>query len=372
MKDTQKRTWAEVSLRHIEHNYRELRAKLPDGCRYMAVVKADAYGHGAVPVARRLEDAGADYLAVACLEEAAALRQADITRPLMILGYTPPGYASALAALDVTQAVVCEEQGRALSHALTGGERLKIHLKLDTGMGRLGFPVHDEASMAAAARVLTLERLEPEGVFTHFAVSDEPEKSYTREQLTRFLAAVRTLEAGRSRFEIRHCANSAAVINYAEAAGLDMARVGLAGYGLYPGPARGGVALIPAMTLYSRVAAVTEHRAGDTISYGQTYTAPRDCRLAVLPIGYADGLHRVLSGKMDVLIHGRRAGQVGRICMDMCMIDVTDLPETQVGDVATVFGSGELPVEEQAQKAGTISYELVCAVSGRVPRVYSD
>ena len=377
MKTAQMRTWAEVSLENIEHNYRDIRGTLPSGCRYMAVVKANAYGHGAAPVAARFAAAGADYLGVACLEEAAQLRQAGLTLPILILGYTSPRQAAELVTLDITQTVVDETQGRALSQALQGaGQRLKIHLKLDTGMGRLGFPTWDDAALEAARRVRTLPGLEAEGVFTHFAVSDEPDKDYTAEQLARFTAALGALEAGGGRFEIRHCANSGAVINYIgdldKADCADMVRVGLAGYGLYPGAEHGSVDLRPAMRLCTRVAAVTKHRAGDTISYGRTFTAARDMRLAVLPIGYADGLHRVLSSKLEILLGGVRVKQVGRICMDMCMVDITDGPDVSVGDVATVFGGPALPVEEQAEKAGTISYELVCAVSPRVRRVYTD
>jgi alanine racemase len=275
--------------------------------------------------------------------------------------------------MDVTQAVADAAQGLGLAHCLGGGKKLKIHLKLDTGMGRLGFCAADPAALREAAQVMDCPALIPEGVFTHFAVSDEPDGGrYTGEQAERFLTAVRTLEQGGRRFEIRHCANSGAVVNYRQYC-LDMVRPGLLTYGLFPGPGRGGLDLRPAMEWKARVAAVTEHKSGDTISYGRTYTAPCDCRLAVVPVGYADGLHRVLSGKMDFLIGGHRAPQVGRICMDMALADVTALPDVKDGDVATVFGhSGGafLPVEEQAEKAGTISYETVCAVAKRVPRVY--
>jgi alanine racemase len=373
MLETQMRTWAEVSLGNIEHNYREIRRFLPEGCRFLGVVKADAYGHGAVEVARRLTEAGADYLGVACLDEAVQLRREGLRLPILILGHTPPPFADRLAELDLTQAVESGEQGLALAESLGGGKMLKIHLKLDTGMGRLGFLSDTDRDLQDAVRVMKSPKLIPEGVFTHFAVSDEPESSYTAEQFGRFTAAVQRLEESSGcRFLLRHCANSGAVINYRETC-MDMVRPGLLTYGLYPAAERGGLDLRPAMELKARISAVTRHKKGDTISYGRIFTAERDCMLAVIPVGYADGLHRVLSGKMDFLIHGTRVPQVGRICMDMCMADVTGLPEVVAGDVATVFGSSDgavLPVEEQARKAGTISYELVCAVSGRVPRVY--
>jgi len=233
--------------------------------------------------------------------------------------------------------------------------------------------------VAAAAAVFALENLDVEGVFTHFAVSDEPAagEEYTLGQFDLFTRRVREIEARSGKtFRLRHCANSGAVLHYRDRGfGLDMVRPGLLTYGVYPDENHGGLELWPVMSVRSRVAAVTHHKKGDTISYGRTWTAERDCTLAVLPMGYADGLHRTLSGKLEVLLHGRRAKQVGRICMDMCMVDVTDLPPVQVGDVATLFGTdGEasISVDEVAAKAGTISYEILCAMSPRVPRVYVD
>ena len=249
---------------------------------------------------------------------------------------------------------------------------MKIHLKLDTGMGRMGFGVR-RGGIDEVLRTLRLSALEAEGVFTHFAVSDEPEgEAFTREQLSAFTELVRQIEAASGhRFAIKHCANSGAVLNYPETY-LDMIRPGLILYGLYPGENE-PLELCPVMELKSRVSAVYEHEKGDTISYGRTFTAEKKMRVAVLPIGYADGLSRCLSGKIDVLLHGKRCPQIGRICMDMCMVDVTDLPEVRPGDVATIFGhdgSAVIPVSELASIAGTISYEIICGISPRVPRVY--
>ncbi|MDO4749466.1 MAG: alanine racemase [Eubacteriales bacterium] len=369
MLDIQKRTWAEIDLGAIENNYKVIRREFPAECRFLGVVKADAYGHGAVPVAKRLEALGAEYFGVACIDEAAQLRAAGITKPILILGPTPAVYADMLADLDVTQAVDSEEQGLKLSQALSAGKTLRIHLKLDTGMGRVGFRAAEEERLMAAVRIMALPNLEAEGVFTHFAVSDEPDGvEYTHEQYDRFAAAIKLLEEASGRqLAIRHCANSGAVVNYREY-GLDMVRPGLLTYGYYNGD-RKGLDLKPAMALRSRVAAVTKHRAGDTISYGRTFTATRDCTLAVVPVGYADGLHRCLSNRMEMMVNGKRVPQVGRICMDMCMADVTELDNVQPGDVVTIFGP-ELSVDEQAALAGTISYEMVCSVSRRVPRVY--
>lgn len=373
----QKRTWAEISLGSIAYNCRNMREKLPEGCRFLGVVKADGYGHGAVPVARCMEEAGASYLAVACIDEAAELRKAEIGLPILILGTTPPNLAVQLAGMQITQTVCDLETARRMSELLEGtGETLKIHVKLDTGMGRIGFQTGDGRAMEEMEALLRLPGLDAEGIFTHLAVSDEPGgEAYTRLQFQRFVRTIEALEKTTGHhFAIKHCANSGAMVNYREFC-LDMVRPGIATYGMYPGPDKGGLDLRPAMQLRSRIAAITEHAAGETISYGRTFTAEAPMRIAVLPIGYADGLHRVLSNQIDVLIRGQRAKQVGRICMDMCMVDITHIPACRVGDVATIFGrDGDafIPVEEQAEKAGTISYEMVCAVSKRVPRVYVD
>lgn len=370
MANEDKRTWAEIDLGRLYHNYREVRRVLPEGCRFAGLCKANAYGHGAVTIAKRLEEIGADYIAVSCYEEAAELRSAGMKMPILLLAPSPAFLAPDIARLDVQQAIGNIDCARGMSRALAGtGLTLRCHIKLETGMGRTGFAVESEREMAGVRELLTLPGLEPTGVFTHFAVSDEPEESFTLEQFARFTKAVDELEneTGRS-LGIRHCANSGAVVNFRETC-LDMVRPGLLLYGLYPGAERGGLDLKPVMRLLTRVAEITEHHAGDTISYGRIFTCERDMRLAVIPVGYADGLHRSLSGKFDVLINGKRAHQVGRICMDMCMVDVTDMPEVKTGDIVTVFGD-EPEATELADIAGTISYELLCAVSPRVPRVY--
>ena len=370
MANEDKRTWAEIDLDRLYHNYREVRRVLPEGCRFAGLCKANAYGHGAVTIAKRLEEIGADYIAVSCYEEAAELRSAGLKMPILLLAPSPAFLAPDIARLDVQQAIGDIDCAGGMSRALEGTcLTLKCHIKLETGMGRTGFAVESEREMAGVRELLTLPGLEPTGVFTHFAVSDEPEESFTLEQFARFTKAVDELEneTGRS-LGIRHCANSGAVVNFRETC-LDMVRPGLLLYGLYPGAERGGLDLKPVMRLLTRVAEITEHHAGDTISYGRIFTCERDMRLAVIPVGYADGLHRSLSGKFDVLINGKRAHQVGRICMDMCMVDVTDMPEVKTGDIVTVFGD-EPEATELADIAGTISYELLCAISPRVPRVY--
>ena len=367
------RTWAEISLGNLEHNYRALRACAPDS-KFLGVVKANAYGHGAVPVARKLEELGADYLAVACLNEAMELRQAGIRMPILILGATPEELAGLVVDYDVTQTVFTPGLARALSQAAgVRGRRAKIHMKVDTGMSRLGLLDHDPAAAAREVEGLcALPNLEAEGIFTHFANADGDE-AYTMLQFTRFLDTLAELEETYGRkFEIRHCAASGAVLNY-PCTHLDMVRPGVALYGHAPDPSCAGLDeldLRPAMTLKSRVAAVRDLPGDTPVSYGCTQRVGRNGgRVAVLPIGYADGLHRVLSGRGSVWLDGKRRPIIGRVCMDMCMVALEDGDQVKAGDEAEIFGP-HLPVEESAELAGTIQYELLCAVSARVPRVY--
>ena len=375
MKQTQTRTWTEIDLSNLEHNYRALRAMLPQGCRFLGVVKADAYGHGAVQVARRLETLGAEYLAVACLDEALELRQARITTPILILGYTPTERAEALLDNGITQTVYDVEMARALSDAAAAaGKTLKIHVKADTGMSRLGWLCGGEdqsATVEAIAQVCALPGLEAEGIYTHFANADGDE-DYTMLQFTRFLDLLEALKERGITFAIRHCAASAAALKF-PCTHLDMVRPGIALYGHYPDPSCEGLdgpGLRPVMTLKTRVASVKAVPAGTPVSYGCTHVLDRETKLAALTIGYADGLPRLCSDKLEVLIGGQRAPIVGRICMDMCMADVTGL-DVAPGDEVEVFGE-HLPIEDVAALAGTIQYELLCAVSPRVHRAYLD
>lgn len=375
MKQTQTRTWTEIDLSNLEHNYRALRAMLPQGCRFLGVVKADAYGHGAVQVARRLEALGAEYLAVACLDEALELRQAGITTPILILGYTPTERAEALLDNGITQTVYDVEMARALSDAAAAaGKTLKIHVKADTGMSRLGWLCGGEdqsAAVEAIAQVCALPGLEAEGIYTHFANADGDE-DYTMLQFTRFLDLLEALKQRGITFAIRHCAASAAALKF-PCTHLDMVRPGIALYGHYPDPSCEGLdgpGLRPVMTLKTRVASVKTVPAGTPVSYGCTHVLDRETKLAALTIGYADGLPRLCSDRLEVLIGGQRAPIVGRICMDMCMADVTGL-DVAPGDEVEVFGE-HLPIEDVAALAGTIQYELLCAVSPRVHRAYLD
>ena len=371
-----RRTWAEVNLDNLSQNVTTLRRGLPEGCRFLGVVKADAYGHGAVPVSRELQRLGADYLAVSNYEEALQLRRAEIQLPILILGYTPPEFAREEAALSITQEVHSLEYGKELAAALAGtGLKLTIHMKVDSGMSRLGFFAYDRPeTVEELSELATLPELYPEGIFMHFAVSDTPSQdAYTQMQHQRFMDLVQALRQRGVVPRIVHCANSGATIAYPQFAH-DMVRPGIATYGLDPsGDLRGMADLRPLMSLKTTIAAIRPFGPGITVSYGRTYTTPENRVLAVCPIGYADGLPRRLSGKLTFLLHGRRVPVVGRICMDMCMVDITEVPEAQVGDEVTVVGTdgGEtITWDHWADQLGTISYELVCGINKRVPRLY--
>lgn len=371
-----RRTWAEVSLDNLAHNVKILREKLPEGCRFLGVVKADAYGHGAAPIARELEALGAEYLAVSNFEEALQLRRAEISLPILILGYTPVEFAREEAALHITQEVHSLAYGQALSDALAGsGLTLNVHMKIDTGMSRLGFFAYDRPeTIPELTELAGLPNIHTGGIFMHFAVSDTPsEDDYTKLQYRRFRQVVDALGEKGIRPEIVHCANSGATIAYPQFAH-DMVRPGIATYGLDPsGDLRGMAELRPLMSLKTIIAAIRPFPAGVTVSYGRTYETPAERTIAVCPIGYADGLPRRLGGNLYFLLHGRKIPVVGRICMDMCMVDITGVPETQVGDIVTVVGSDGAEAvtwDDWADRLGTISYELLCGINKRVPRLY--
>ncbi len=372
----QMRTWAEVSLDNLAHNYRTLRDMLPEGCRFLGLVKANAYGHGIGQIGRKLQKLGCDMLAVACLDEAMELRRVGVTAPILCLGQTPPQFAHLLLECDVIQTISDFETGRAMSDAARAmGKNLKVHIKLDTGMTRLGFwwqeGEHDK-SLEEITVLCRLPGLEIEGLFTHFADAATGEE-YTMEQFSRFQQARNALEERGITFKICHCAASGAVLNY-PCTYLDMVRPGILLYGYYPDATlvkKRVPELLPVLTLKSRISVVREVPAGTPVSYGCSVRLERDSRLAVLPIGYGDGFSRQFSNQMQVLIHRQRCPVVGRVCMDMCMVDVTDLPQVHAGDVAVIYGRGGL-LEEGAELAGTIPYELLCNVNPRVPRVYLD
>ena len=374
MNDLQKRTWAEISLENIRHNYNAIRAALPAGCRFLGVVKADAYGHGAVRVSHLLQDCGADYLAVSCLDEALELRRGGINMPILVLGHTPPEYTNMLIDNRITQTVSCLAKAVEYSTAATAlGATLKIHIKLDTGMSRLGFlcsGAYFEEGVQNVVDSCKMPGLDPEGIYTHFAVSDEEgpdNEQYTREQFKLFMAMIDAVrERGGVEFRIRHCANSGAVVNRPETA-LDMVRPGLLLYGY--GDTSGRMGLRPCMRLVTTVSTIKFYEPGTSVSYGRRYTTDRRMRMGVLAIGYADGLPRLISNKCSFAARGGFAPQRGSICMDMCMADLTDLPEVDVGSEVEIFGERN-NIYKLSDAAQTIPYELLCAVSRRVPRVY--
>lgn len=375
-----KRTWAEIDLDCLAYNFKTIRSRVRPGCKVMAVVKANAYGHGDGPVARELEALGADWFAVSNLEEAISLRRQGVSRPILVLGYTSPEDAPLLSRFQITQALLDFDFALALSRAAQSeGAAVDCHLKLDTGMGRIGFSAAEHRSAAARREILQAAKLPGirlTGAFTHFSCADSPDEDsrrYTALQHRRFCDMLSALEQEGLGLPLRHCCNSAALLSHPDWQ-MDMVRAGVILYGLSPSencPCLPG--LLPVMSLRSLVSLVKEIEAGDQISYGRTYTAPSPRTLATVPVGYADGYSRQLSGKGEMALAGRRAPVAGRVCMDQLMLDITGLGKVLPGDPVTVFGRPEenAPTADAlAALAGTIGYEVVCAVSRRVPRVY--
>ncbi|MTI80949.1 MAG: alanine racemase [Firmicutes bacterium] len=367
--------WAEIDLNAIAHNLQEVRRITKPETKIMAVIKANAYGHGAVEVAETALRNGADYLAVARLGEALTLRWHGINAPILIFGYTSPENCSQVVKNSLTQTVYSVEMARQLNKAAEKNkEKAMVHIKIETGMGRLGFMPSEEA-LSQIEQITKLPNLEVEGIYTHFADADSADKNYTNEQIEKFTDFLNQLESKGISFKIRHTSNSAAVIDHPEAH-LDMVRPGIMLYGYYPSEEvqKEKIELKPAMTLKTRVAQTKRVPRGTHISYGRTYCTECETIIATLPLGYADGYTRMLSNGA-VLVHGKRAPVVGLITMDQCMIDVGHLSNVKPHDEVVVFGCQHeqcIPVEELAQKLGTISYELVCMVSARVPRVYKN
>ena len=374
MESTLRRTWAEVNLDALDHNYKTLRARIGSKVKFLGVVKADAYGHGSVQVATRLQTLGADYLAVSSLDEAMELRTNGVSMPILILGHTPRDQVKNLIDYKITQAVSCKAKAEAFSaEACRLGATLKVHIKADTGMSRLGFLCDGdffESGVEGIVDACKLPGLDVEGIFTHFAVSDEegPDyDAYTAHQFELFCQLIKQVESHWGKqFAIRHCANTGAVARYPKTY-LDMVRPGLLLYGY--GPYSKQLGLKPVMSLKSAVQTIKIYPAGTKVSYGGTYTTTKKTRMGVLPYGYADGFLRSGSNKYTVMTSQGPAQQCGKICMDMSMIDLTDKPGVDVGSEVEIWGM-QNPIDDVAQAAGTIPYELTCAVSKRVPRYY--
>ena len=375
--DYLRRTYAQIDLDHLAENVTNIRKRLSPGCRMMGVVKADAYGHGDAAVAAELSALFVDWFGVSNIEEALSLRRAGIRQPILIFGYTPPEFASTLARYAITQTVYARDYAEGLSHAcVEQGVSADIHIKVDTGMSRIGFRAVDAEEIDEMEAVTALPGLCMKGIFTHFAVADSltaADVAFTRAQYRRFIEVIEQLEGRGIDVGLRHCCNSAGILCYPEYH-LDMVRAGVILYGIPPsGALEGRMPLAPVMSLESVASLVKEIERGDGVSYGLTYHAPDSRTIATLAVGYADGYSRLLSRRARVLIRGRYAPVVGTVCMDQMMVDVTGIEGVKQGDEATLFGGdGDrvIPATEIAELCGTIPYETVCLVGRRVPRVY--
>jgi alanine racemase len=362
---------ATIHLNHLKHNYRSLRAYIPPGCLVLAVIKADAYGHGAVMTAKALEQEGIGYFAVATPDEAFELRDAGIQTPILILGRSDPGCIGQLAREHITQCVYSKEYADELSSHLQGG-KIKIHIKVDTGMSRLGFGAQETDSIA---EVCQNSCFEPEGIFTHFSSADGEDDSCFKMQQDLFYKTVETLSRKGITFRHRHASNSAGSFR-AENAGLTMVRLGIMLYGAWPSEYikkmfGDKIQLKPVMTLSATVAQIRQVPAHTGISYDRTYITKKSMKIAVVTAGYADGIPRLWSNQGHVVIKGERCPIVGRVCMDMLMVDISHhQQEVCVGDRVILFGEGGVDATEAAGWADSISYELFCRVSPRVPRLY--
>lgn len=375
-----KRTWAEISLNAIEHNYNVIRNKVADDTKVCCVIKADGYGHGAVELSQIYEKLGADFFAVSNIDEGIEIRKSGSKLPIVILGYTPVSEAENLTEYDISQAVFSLEYAKELSEKCVEEDcTCKMHIKVDSGMSRIGFMCQefprDEYSIEEICEACCLPNLEVEGLFTHFCVSDEDAegREFTNKQYENFIHVRDSLKKRGVDISVVHCSNSGAIEDYPETC-CDMVRAGIILYGLAPSSKLADrLDLVPAMTLKTVVAFVKEVQKGATISYGRTFTADRKMKIATVPIGYADGFIRQNAKDGYMTVNGKKAKIVGRICMDQTMLDVTDIEDVKTGDEVVVFGTGENgepTADSLAENTGTINYETVCLVGKRVPRIY--
>lgn len=369
------RVCAVISLDAVEENFRNMRANTNPDTKMIAVVKTDGYGHGAVPVAKLVEDY--DYIwgfAVATAEEAQILKRNNIQKPILILGYTFEEHYEMLVRLDIRPVVFKWETAKALSEeAGRQGRTINVHLGLDTGMSRIGFTDTKE-SIDVILEIAKLPNLKIEGLFTHFARSDESDKTSAWGQLARYQDFLEKLSEAGIRIPLKHCSNSAGIIDLPEA-NLDAVRPGISIYGIYPSQEvkKENVPLKPVMQLKSHIVYIKELEAGIPVSYGGTFVTEKKTKVATIPVGYGDGYPRSLSGKGWVLIHGKKAPILGRVCMDQFMVDISDIDEARELDEVTLFGESEgaiLPVEDLSSICGRFPYEFVCDIGKRIPRVY--
>ena len=362
-------TAAEIDLVALSHNYREV-VRLARGRHVLAVVKAQAYGHGAVPVARRLVEDGAHMLGVATVEEGCELRASGIAAPILVMGPLFPEQAGTIVSHGLTPVLYSPALARALSQAaVQGSKTVAVHVKIDTGMGRIGLP--PEEAVRFVGGLASFPGIVPEGLMTHFADADLREKAFAKLQMDRFEAVIDSLREKGIDVPLRHAANSAAVLEYDRAL-LTMVRPGLMLYGYDPLERRGSADLRPVLSWRTRIAYVKRVAAGTPVSYGRTFVTSRQSLIATIPVGYADGFGRSLSNRGEALVGGRRVPVAGRVCMDMTMLDVTDVPGVEEGDEVVLIGAqgGErITADDLAAQSGTIAYEVLCAIGGRVPRV---
>ena len=369
------RVWAQINLDHAVENMQNMRAIMPKSTEMIAVVKTDAYGHGACQIARVLEEL--PYLwgyATATSQEAHMLRERGIRKPILILGYTFPGSFEGLAREEIRTVVFREDVLEAMDRAAqASGKKLKVHLKVDTGMHRIGV-TPDEEGIAFVEKLLAYPNLELEGILTHFAASDEADKTSAYKQYEQFMAFVELVEKRIGRkIPMRHCANSAAILELPETCRMEAVRTGITLYGLYPSPevSHDRVPLKPVLSLYSQIVYIKNIAPGDKVSYGGTFTADRPMRIATIPVGYGDGYPRGMSNVGWVMICGKKAPILGRVCMDQFMVDVTEIPQAQHGTRVCLIGEG-LTAETVGDVSGRFNYELVCDLGKRVPRVFIE
>lgn len=367
------RIYAEINLDNICENIRRTRAIIQKDTRLMAIIKADGYGHGAVPIARVLEPI-VDAYGISIAEEGIELRKAGITKPVLILGYVPEQLYDVLLQYELMPAVCDVRMAEKMSErAALLRKTLKVHIKLDTGMSRIGFLTSEE-SVKQIAAISKLPNIEIDGIFSHFAKADEKDKTFCREQLAKFTAMTEAIEAMGVTLPCKHISNSAGIIELPEA-NFDMVRSGISTYGLYPSADvdKTRLCLEPAMSLYAYVTMVKELEAGVPVGYGGTYVTGRKTKVATIPAGYGDGYPRALSNQGRVILHGQYAPIIGRVCMDQFMVDVTDIANVKTGDRAVLVGreqDKEITLEEIGNLSASFHYEAACDVGKRVPRVY--
>lgn len=371
------RVYAKIDLDAAAYNMEQMKKRIGGGARLIAVVKTDAYGHGAVPLAEVFEKL--DYVwgyAVASLDEGMILRKHGIKKPILVLGCVFPDQYDDMVRNDIRAAVYMEEMALGMAEAAKkAGKKAYIHIKTDTGMGRIGFPVSEE-SADIIERISKLEDIKIEGMFTHFAKADETDKTYTYDQHRKFMWMKEQMEKRGVEIPYYDCDNSAGIIDFPDMKH-DLARAGISTYGMYPSEEvnQNAVDLKPVLSLVSHVIFVKTVEPGTSISYGGTFVAPEKMRVATIPVGYGDGYPRSLSNKGSVLIHGKRARILGRVCMDQFMVDVTDIPDVKFMDQAVLIGEDQgdrITVEELAGLSGRFNYEFVCCLGKRIPRVYTS